>query len=91
MRPSWGEILRHNIWQALIHFDQGLGLIVSTLLKEKAYSDLTLSANAYRWEYDGVRSWPRRWIDRLFFWQPHHCYSAYLYEVECGHLPECMR
>lgn len=91
MKPSWRDVLRHNGWQFLIWLDQGLGGLVSTMLKEKAYADLTLSANAYRWEYDGVRSWPRQWIDRLFFWQEAHCYSAYLYEIERGHLPECMR
>ncbi|WP_458400032.1 pseudouridine synthase [Mailhella sp.] len=88
---TWGEVLRHNGWQFLIWIDQGLGGLVSTLLKEEAYADLTLSANAYRWEQDGVRSWPRRWIDRLFFWQQAHCYSSYLYEIERRHLPECMR
>lgn len=88
---TWGEVLRHNSWQALIHFDQGLGLVVSTLLKEQGYGDLTLSANAYRWEQEGTRFWPRIWIDRLFFWQDAHCKSSYLYEIERRHLPESMR
>lgn len=88
---TWGEVLRHNLWQILLHVDQGLGIIVSTLLKEKAWSDLTLSANAFRWEREGVRSWPRKLIDALFFFQPHHCYSAYLYEIERRHLPPEMR
>lgn len=91
MKPSWGEVFRHNSWQFLIWLDQGLGGLVSTLLKEKAFADLTLSANAYRWEQDGVRSWPRRWIDRLFFWQEAHCYSSYVYEITRRHLPPEMR
>ena len=87
---TWLEVLRHNGWQALIHFDQGLGLVVSTLFKELGYGDLTLSANAYRWEQEGVRRWPRRLIDALFFWQSGHCKDAYDYEVERGHFPDDM-
>ena len=88
---TWLEVLSHNGWQALIHFDQGLGLIVSTLLKEKGFADLTLSANAWRWHVEGTRHWPRKLIDTLFFWQDAHCYSSYVYEVERRHLPESMR
>lgn len=88
---TWLEVLRHNGWQWLIHLDQGLGLIVSTLLKEKGFGDLTLSANAWRWEKEGVRCWPRRVIDGLFFWQEAHCYESYIYEIDRRHLPESMR
>ena len=84
---TWGEVLKHNLWQALIHLDQGLGLIVSTLLKEKAYSDLTLSANAFRWERAGVRKWPRKLIDALFFWEECHCYDSWLNELKRAHIP----
>lgn len=90
MKPSWLTVLRHNGWQMLLHLDQGLGIIVSTLFKERAFADLTLSANAYRWERDGIRRWPRVWLDRLFFWQKGHCKDAYDYEVELGHFPEDM-
>ena len=91
MKPSWGEVLRHNGWQFLLWLDQGLGGLVSTLLKEEAYADLTLSANAWRWHVEGTRHWPRKLIDRLFFWQGSHCASSYVYEVERRHLPESMR
>lgn len=91
MKPSWGEVLRHNGWQFLVWIDQGLGGLVCTLLKELAWADLTLSANAWRWEREGTRSWPRRLIDGLFFWQDAHCYSSYVYEVERRHLPPTMR
>ena len=91
MKPSWGEVLRHNLWQFLIWLDQGLGGLVSTLLKEKAFADLTLSANAWRWEQEGTRRWPRKLIDRLFFWQEAHCKESYEYEVQRRHLPPEMR
>lgn len=88
---TWLEVLRHNGWQMLLHLDQGLGIVACTLLKELAFADITLSANAWRWEREGTRSWPRRLIDGLFFWQDAHCYESYVYEVERRHLPESMR
>lgn len=89
--PTWVDVLAHNGWQLLLHFDQGVGIVVSTVLKEKAFADLTLSANAWRWEQEGIRAWPRKLIDTLFFFQPDHCLSSYVYEIERRHLPESMR
>lgn len=88
---TWLEVLRHNGWQFLIWIDQGIGGLVSTILKERAFADLTLSANAYRWEREGIRRRPRVWLDRLFFWQEGHCYESYIYEIQRRHLPESMR
>lgn len=88
---TWFEVLKHNGWQALILIDQLFGLIVSTAYKEKGWGDLTLSANAYRWERAGVRSWPRVLIDALFWWQDGHCLSSYEYEITRRHLPPEMR
>lgn len=88
---TWGEVLKHNLWQFVVWLDQGLGGLVSTVLKEKAYADLTLSANAYRWYLSGKRLWPCVWIDRLFFWQEAHCYESYIYEIKRRHLPASMR
>lgn len=88
---TWLEVLKHNGWQALILIDQLFGLIVSTAYKEKGWGDLTLSANAYRWEKNAVRSRPRRLIDKIFFWQKEHCRGSYIYEQERRHLPPEMR
>lgn len=88
---TWFEVLKHNGWQALILIDQFFGLIVSTAYKEKGWGDLTLSANAYRWEKNAVRSRPRRLIDKIFFWQKEHCRDSYIYEQERRHLPPEMR
>ena len=74
---TWWTVLRHNGWQFLIWIDQGLGGLVSTLFKERAFADLTLSANAYRWERDGIRRWPRKFIDLLFWWEADHCRESY--------------
>ena len=60
----------------LIALDQ----LVNTLLA--GWPDETLSSRAYRWERDGVRSWPCRVIDRLFFWEDEHCLQSYQSERE---------
>lgn len=55
------------------------------------WPDETLSSRAYRWERDGVRSWPRRVIDRLFFWEEEHCLQSYQSEREGRQLPPELR
>lgn len=55
------------------------------------WPDETLSSRAYRWEQNGVRSWPRRFIDRLFFWEQDHCYQSYISEREGRQLPPELR
>lgn len=41
------------------------------------WPDETLSSRAWRWDLAGVRAWPRRFIDALFFWENGHCRSSY--------------
>ena len=69
---------QHKIFLAL---DQLLNAILG------GYPDESLSARAYRWDVDGKRSWPKRVINAMFFWQRDHCYSAYHCEQELRHLP----
>lgn len=63
--------------------------LVNALLA--GWPDETLSSRAYRWEQNGVRSWPRRLIDRLFFWEQEHCYQSYISEREGRQLPPELR
>lgn len=63
--------------------------LVNALLA--GWPDETLSSRAYRWEQDGVRLWPRRFIDRLFFWDEQHCYQSYISEREGRQLPPELR
>lgn len=63
--------------------------LVNALLA--GWPDETLSSRAWRWEKDGVRSWPRRVIDRLFFWEKNHCYQSYISEREGRQLPPELR
>lgn len=41
------------------------------------WPDETLSSRAFRWSRDGLRHWPCRIIDGLFFWDT---------EARCGHI-----
>ena len=75
---TWGKAV-------LIGIDQ----LVNALLG--GYCDESLSSRAYRWEHDGVRSWPRRLIDRLFFWEEQHCFQSYQSEREGRQLPPELR
>ena len=69
----------------LIAADQLLNALLA------GWPDETLSSRAWRWEQNGVRSWPRRFIDRLFFWEQDHCYQSYISEREGRQLPPELR
>lgn len=55
------------------------------------WPDETMSSRAWRWEQDGVRAWPRRLIDLIFFWEPNHCRESYQSEREGRQLPPELR
>lgn len=61
------------------------------------WPDETISSRAFRWDRDGVRQWPRRLIDTLFFWDRstatgrRHCELSYLSERQRLQLPPEMR
>ena len=57
--------------RTLIAVDQ----LINTLFM--GWPDETLSSRCWRWELEGIRAWPRKLVDTLFFWQPNHCRSAY--------------
>lgn len=97
-----GEIAKHNAYQALISVDQALynlggalwallACVLRTMPTGRTWADESLSSRAYRWEQNGVRSWPRRFIDRLFFWEQDHCYQSYISEREGRQLPPELR
>ena len=69
----------------LIAVDQ----LVNALLG--GYCDETLSSRAWRWENEGVCSWPRRFIDLVFFWEEKHCRESYVSEREGRQLPPELR
>jgi len=71
--------------RTLIAVDQ----LINTLLG--GWPDETLSSRCYRWARDGVRAWPRKLVDGLFFWQRGHCKSSYESEREGRQSPPELR
>jgi hypothetical protein len=67
--------------QVLIALDQLLHTLVGGM------ADETLSAAAYRWERDGIRSWPRKLIDTLLWFDENHCEQSYISELQRKQLP----
>ncbi len=55
------------------------------------WPDNTLSSRAYLWHKERVRSWPRRLLNALFFWEADHCKASYASELARNHLPKSMR
>lgn len=97
-----GEIIRHNGWQTIVSLDQALhclgGLLSSLLLAcirapalPVVWADETLSSHCWRWHLYGIRSWPCRMVDALFWWQKAHCRSAYESERDGRQLPPELR
>ena len=100
MMTRW-EIFRHNGWQALVSIDQalhniggalwaGLALFLVKLPTGQTWADETLSSRCYRWRIAGI-AWPAKMIDALFFWEEHHCQSAYESERTGRQLPPELR
>ena len=69
----------------LIGFDQ----LLNTLFM--GWPDETLSSRCWRWEQAGIRAWPRKLVDGLFFWQREHCKSSYESEREGRQSPPELR
>lgn len=44
--------------------------------------DMSISARSFVMDARGKRSWPRKFIDWMFFWQEDHCRNAFISEVE---------
>lgn len=66
-----------------------LDQLVNALLG--GWPDETLSSRAWRWELAGKRSWPRKVIDRLFFWESEHCRESYESELARRQWPPELR
>ena len=73
------------IKNVLIAIDQLFNAVIG------GYCDESLSSRAYRWEKNGVRSWPRNLVDALFFWEKEHCKSSYESEREGRQSPPELR
>lgn len=96
------QIVAHNARQALIALDQlintllGLAVALVCLLPCLRRADLwwgdeTISAHCWRWEKNGVRAWPRKFVDMLFFFDENHCRESYENEKLGRQLPPELR
>lgn len=74
--------------QPLIALDQFLNCLVYIKGDGWGWADETLSARLYRCYLQGCLSdAPYRAVDLLFFWEDHHCYQAWVSEIERRQLP----
>ena len=55
------------------------------------WPDEAISSVAHRLDRDGIRSWPRKLIDGLFFWEKEHCKNSYESERLRRQLPPELR
>ena len=87
------KTIRHNLHQTLISWDQAITTTICSIIlpNEKSYGDETMSARALRWENNGIRSWPRKLIDILFWWDDNHCEESYESEKKGTQLPPELR
>lgn len=74
--PRWKSVL--------VAFDQFINALCA------GWPDETISSRAWRWHVAGVRSWPCKLIDALFWFDPEHCQESYFTERLGRQLPpEC--
>ena len=74
-----------DYFQVLIAIDQ----LVNTVCG--GYADETLSSRAYRLELERGRSWARKLIDGILFFDKDHCKESYESEILRRQLPPSMR
>lgn len=73
------KTVKHNLHQLLIALDQLANVLLCSvcLPHEKSWGDETLSSRAWRWHIAGIRSWPKKAIEGVFFWEKDHCREAF--------------
>ena len=69
----------------LIALDQLLNAVCN------GWPDETLSSRCWRWDMEGKRTWPRKLIDGLFFWDANHCRESFESERIRRQLPQELR
>ena len=74
-----------DCFQILIAIDQ----LINTLFG--GFADETLSARAFRLEQERGRSWARKLIDGILFFDKDHCKESYESEILRRQLPPSMR
>lgn len=55
------------------------------------WPDETLSSRAWRWHKSGKRSWPKKLIEGIFFWDKDHCKESFESERAGRQMPPELR
>ena len=85
------KTLLHNLKQLLICLDQLANVLIGLVGNRKAWADETMSAHAWRMQLEHNRTWARKLIDALFWFDKNHCKESYESEVLKRQLPPSMR
>ena len=85
------KTLLHNVKQLLIALDQLANVLIGLVCGYRSWADETLSAKAYRLELERGRSWARKLIDFLLWFDADHCRTSYESEVNKRQMPPSMR
>ena len=83
--------LLHNLKQLLICLDQLANVLIGLVGNRKSWADETMSAHAWRMQLEHGRTWARKLIDALFWFDKDHCKESYKSEMERRQLPPSMR
>ena len=83
--------LIQNLKQLAIAIDQLLNVLIGLVGNRQAWADETMSAHAYRLELERGRSWARKLIDGILFFDKDHCKESYESEILRRQLPPSMR
>lgn len=75
---------KDHFLQFFIALDQVLNTVFG------GWADESLSSRAHRLSEKG-KTWPKKLIDAIFFWQKDHCKESYESELERSQLPPSMR
>lgn len=85
------KTLLHNLGQLLIALDQLANVLIGLVCGYRSWADETLSAKAYRLELERGRTWARKLIDTLLWFDKDHCKESYESEVLKRQMPPSMR
>ena len=77
----------NRLKKILIALDQ----LLAVILFAKAQPDETFSSMCWRWELAGKRSWPRKLVDTIFWFDPAHCKTSYESEAQRLQMPKELR
>ena len=85
------KTLLHNGKQLLICLDQLANVLIGLFSNKKAWADETMSCRAYRLELERGRTWARKIVDTIFFFDPEHCKTSYESEQQQRQMPPSVR